>query len=87
VLGEAWLFLSLPLLKYAVAIAIFFHLFVIGYEESRLTVGLGRLMPSTCEPSPVGSRSGRDIDKSLPYPLVIRHEVRWLGELLLAKGR
>jgi protein-S-isoprenylcysteine O-methyltransferase Ste14 len=36
VIGEAWLFLSLPLLKYAVAMAVCFHLFVIGYEEPTL---------------------------------------------------
>jgi protein-S-isoprenylcysteine O-methyltransferase Ste14 len=36
VLGEAWLFLSLPLLAYAGAMAVFFHLFVIGYEEPTL---------------------------------------------------
>jgi protein-S-isoprenylcysteine O-methyltransferase Ste14 len=36
VLGEAWLFLSLPLLIYAGAMAILFHLFVIGYEERTL---------------------------------------------------
>jgi len=36
VLGEAWLFLSLPLLIYATAMAILFHLFVIGYEERTL---------------------------------------------------
>jgi protein-S-isoprenylcysteine O-methyltransferase Ste14 len=36
VLGEAWLFLSLPLLKYAAAMAILFHLFVIGHEEPTL---------------------------------------------------
>ncbi len=36
VLGEAWLFMSLPLLLYSVAMAIFFHLFVIGYEEPTL---------------------------------------------------
>lgn len=36
VLGEAWLFLSLPLLLYAGAMAVFFHLFVIGYEERTL---------------------------------------------------
>ena len=34
--GEAWLFLSLPLLLYAGAMAIFFHLFVIGCEERTL---------------------------------------------------
>lgn len=36
VAGEAWLFMSLPLLEYAAAMAIFFHLFVIAYEEPRL---------------------------------------------------
>jgi protein-S-isoprenylcysteine O-methyltransferase Ste14 len=36
VLGEAWLFLSLPLVEYAVAMAIDCHLFVIGYEEPTL---------------------------------------------------
>jgi protein-S-isoprenylcysteine O-methyltransferase Ste14 len=34
--GQAWLFASLPLLEYAAAMAVFFHLFVIGYEEPRL---------------------------------------------------
>jgi protein-S-isoprenylcysteine O-methyltransferase Ste14 len=36
VVGQAWLFLSLPLLVYAAAMATFFHLFVIGYEEPTL---------------------------------------------------
>jgi len=36
VIGEAWLFRSLPLLTYAGAAAIYFHLFVIGYEEPAL---------------------------------------------------
>lgn len=36
VLGGAWLFLSLPLLAYAGAMAVCFHLFVIGYEEPTL---------------------------------------------------
>ena len=36
VVGEAWLFLSLPLLVYAGAMAIFCHLFVIAYEEPTL---------------------------------------------------
>ncbi len=36
VVGEAWLFLSLPLLVYALAMAIGFHLFVVGYEEPTL---------------------------------------------------
>ena len=36
VLGEAWLFMSLPLLAYAGVMAVVFHLFVIGYEERRL---------------------------------------------------
>jgi protein-S-isoprenylcysteine O-methyltransferase Ste14 len=34
--GEAWLFMSLPLLAYAGAMAITVHLFVIGYEEPTL---------------------------------------------------
>jgi protein-S-isoprenylcysteine O-methyltransferase Ste14 len=36
ILGEAWLFHSLPLLKYAVAMAVCFHLFVMVYEEPTL---------------------------------------------------
>ena len=36
VLGEAWLFMSLWLLAYAGAMAVFFHLFVTGYEERAL---------------------------------------------------
>jgi protein-S-isoprenylcysteine O-methyltransferase Ste14 len=36
VLGEAGLFLSLALLVYAGAMAIFCHLFVVGYEERTL---------------------------------------------------
>lgn len=36
VCGEAWLFWSLPLLVYAGAMALFFHLFVVGYEERTL---------------------------------------------------
>jgi protein-S-isoprenylcysteine O-methyltransferase Ste14 len=36
VLGEAWLFLALPVLVYAGAMAVCFHLFVIGYEEPML---------------------------------------------------
>jgi len=36
VLGQAWLFRSLPLLAYAGAMAIFCHLFVTGYEERAL---------------------------------------------------
>ncbi len=41
VLGEAWLFLSLPLLLYSAAMVIFFHLFVIGYEEPTLRRSFG----------------------------------------------
>jgi protein-S-isoprenylcysteine O-methyltransferase Ste14 len=36
VLGEAWLFLSPPLLAYAGAMAVVCHLFVTGYEEPTL---------------------------------------------------
>jgi protein-S-isoprenylcysteine O-methyltransferase Ste14 len=42
VLGEAWLFMSLPLLTYAGAMAFFFHLFVIGYEEPALSRRFGQ---------------------------------------------
>jgi len=41
VLGEAWLFMSLPVLAYAGAMAVFFHLFVTGYEEPRLARRFG----------------------------------------------
>ena len=41
VVGEAWLFRSLPLLLYAGAMAIFVHLFVVGYEEPTLRRSLG----------------------------------------------
>jgi protein-S-isoprenylcysteine O-methyltransferase Ste14 len=41
VVGEAWLFLSLPLLVYAGAMALLFHLFVIGYEEPTLARRFG----------------------------------------------
>ncbi len=41
VLGEAWLFRSLRLLAYAVAMAVFFHLFVTGYEERTLSRRFG----------------------------------------------
>jgi protein-S-isoprenylcysteine O-methyltransferase Ste14 len=34
--GEAWLFMSLPLLKYAIGMAVVFEVFVIGYEEPHL---------------------------------------------------
>ncbi len=36
VVGEAWLFLSLPVLLYAAALALGVHLFVVGYEEPTL---------------------------------------------------
>jgi len=42
VLGEAWLFMSLWLLAYAGAMAVFFHLFVTGYEERTLRRRFGR---------------------------------------------
>jgi len=41
VVGEAWLFLSLPLLVYAGTMAVFCHLFVIGYEEPTLRRNFG----------------------------------------------
>ncbi len=42
VVGEAWLFFSLSLLVYAGAMALFFHLFVIGYEETTLRRRFGK---------------------------------------------
>jgi protein-S-isoprenylcysteine O-methyltransferase Ste14 len=36
VLGQAWLFLSLPLLACAGAVEVVFHLIVTGYEEPTL---------------------------------------------------
>jgi len=39
--GESWLFLSLPLLLYAVLAAIGFHLFVVLYEERTLRSRFG----------------------------------------------
>ncbi|MFY9929334.1 MAG: isoprenylcysteine carboxylmethyltransferase family protein [Streptosporangiaceae bacterium] len=42
VAGEAWLFGSLRLLAYAALMAVFFHLFVTGYEERRLCRRFGR---------------------------------------------
>ena len=41
VLGEAWLFMSPPLLVYAGAMAAFCHLFVTGYEERKLSRQFG----------------------------------------------
>jgi protein-S-isoprenylcysteine O-methyltransferase Ste14 len=34
--GQAWLFLSLPLLRYTAGLAIGFQLLVVGYEEPAL---------------------------------------------------
>jgi protein-S-isoprenylcysteine O-methyltransferase Ste14 len=42
VLGEAWLFVSRSLLIYAGAMAIFFHVFVIWYEEPTLRRAFGQ---------------------------------------------
>jgi protein-S-isoprenylcysteine O-methyltransferase Ste14 len=41
VAGEAWLFLSLPVLAYAGVMAAFCHLFVTGYEERTLSRRFG----------------------------------------------
>jgi len=43
VLGEAWLFMSLRLLAYAGTMALFFHLFVTGYEERTLCRRFGSI--------------------------------------------
>ncbi len=48
VVGEAWLFLSLPLLQYGAAMAILFHLFVIGYEEPTLRRRFGESYEHYC---------------------------------------
>jgi protein-S-isoprenylcysteine O-methyltransferase Ste14 len=40
-LGEAWLFRSIPLLQYAVAVFVLFHLFVVFYEEPALQSRFG----------------------------------------------
>jgi protein-S-isoprenylcysteine O-methyltransferase Ste14 len=42
VAGEAWLFTSLPLLAYAAAMAVCFHVFVVGCEERVLRRRFGR---------------------------------------------
>ena len=42
VLGEAWLFLSPALVVYAALMALFFHLFITGYEERTLDQRFGR---------------------------------------------
>ncbi len=42
VLGEAGLFLSVPLLLYAAALAVCFHLFVVAYEEPTLRRRFGQ---------------------------------------------
>jgi protein-S-isoprenylcysteine O-methyltransferase Ste14 len=46
--GEAWLFLSVDLLIYAAALAVAFHLFVVGYEEPRLRARFGESYETYC---------------------------------------
>ena len=65
VLGEAWLFMSWPLVAYAGAMAIVCHLFVIGYEERTLRRRFGdsyleyrRSVPRWL-PRPPGRPAGR----------------------------
>jgi len=41
ILGEAWLFGSMSLLKYALLVFVLFHLFVVFYEEPALTSQFG----------------------------------------------
>src|ERR1044071_2788459 len=41
ILGEAWLFGSVPLLKYALLVLVLFHLFVVLYEEPALSSQFG----------------------------------------------
>ena len=42
ILGEAWLFGSMSLLKYALLVFVLFHLFVVLYEEPALTSQFGK---------------------------------------------
>jgi protein-S-isoprenylcysteine O-methyltransferase Ste14 len=42
VLGQAWLFQAPQLLAYAAVMAVFFHLFITGYEERTLDRRFGR---------------------------------------------
>ncbi len=58
VAGEAWLFLSAPLLIYLFALAVGFHLFVIGYEEPTLRRSFGETY----------SRYVRAVPRWLPRP-------------------
>jgi protein-S-isoprenylcysteine O-methyltransferase Ste14 len=44
--GEAWLFLSLGLLLYAIALAVAFHVLVVAYEEPRLRARFGEAYES-----------------------------------------
>jgi len=37
IVGEAWLFGSVSLLQYALLVLVFFHLWVVLYEEPTLT--------------------------------------------------
>jgi len=46
VVGQAWLFLSLPLLLYAIALALGFHLLVVAYEEPTLRGRFGEAYES-----------------------------------------
>ena len=39
--GEAWFFRSVPLLEYAIAVFLVFHLFVVAYEEPALKKRFG----------------------------------------------
>jgi protein-S-isoprenylcysteine O-methyltransferase Ste14 len=58
VLGEAWLFMSLALLAYAGIMAVFFHLFVTGYEEPALRRRFG----------PTYAEYRRTVPRWLPRP-------------------
>ena len=60
ILGEAWLFRSIGLAKYAPLVHIFFHLFVVLYEEPALESQFGESIGPTGVPFPAGaSRLGR----------------------------
>jgi len=47
VVGEAWLFGSVSLIKYALLVLVSFHLFVVLYEEPVLTSQFGESCRST----------------------------------------
>jgi Phospholipid methyltransferase len=76
VVGEAWLFLSLRLLAYAVAMAVLFHLFVIGYEEPTLRRRFGSTYLNTSASSHAGSPVGRATVRSFVHTFGLFSDLR-----------